>query len=129
MGRMLTNSKENGTASQSDVDQIQQSGHLPYSEAQVRFGREVLKRKSGRNTVHLTADSGNIELMLRTIHSANQLSVHGAVSCWCTDLAEKMHGETSTGRTDPFLKEMVSSQNNLIRKELVLWRETAQKQK
>ena len=60
--------------------------------------RGVLKRKSGRNTIlHLTADSGNIELMLCTINSASQLSVYGAVSSCCMDLAEKMHGQTSTG--------------------------------
>ena len=34
---------------------------------------------------------------LRTITSANQLSIHGSVSCWCDDLAEKMHGQTSLG--------------------------------
>ena len=35
--------------------------------------------------------------MLRTVHSAHQLSVYEAVSSWCMDLAEKMHGQTSTG--------------------------------
>ena len=34
--------------------------------------------------------------MIRTIHSASQLSIYGAVSSWCIDLAEKMHGQTST---------------------------------
>ena len=35
--------------------------------------------------------------MLRTIHSANQLGIYGAVASWCIDLAEKVHGQTSTG--------------------------------
>ena len=61
------------------------------------LSRGTLKRKSGRNTIHFTADSRNIELMRRTTHSANQLSIDGAVSSWCIDLAEKMHGQTSSG--------------------------------
>ena len=35
--------------------------------------------------------------MLRAIHSANQLSVHGTVSSWCIDLAEKTNDQTLTG--------------------------------
>ena len=42
--------------------------------------------------------------MLRTIHSANQLSFYGGVSIWCIDLAEKMHDQTSTG-VDRFTSE------------------------
>ena len=61
------------------------------------LNRGTLKRKSGRNTIHFSADSGNIELRPRTIHSSNQLSINGAESSWCTDLAEKMHDQTSTG--------------------------------
>ena len=46
--------------------------------------------------IHFTADSGNIELIIRTIHSANQLSVYGAVSSWCEDLSESLQGHEST---------------------------------
>ena len=51
--------------------------------------------------------------MLRTIHSANQLSVHGAVSSWCIDLAEKMHGQTSTG-----VDRSISDENDQLTKRL-----------
>ena len=34
---------------------------------------------------------------MRTIRSANHLSVHGAVSSWCIDLSESMQGEAFTG--------------------------------
>ena len=64
------------------MDEFQQSGH-PIFRGTRELDRGVLKRKSGRTTIHFTADSGNIELMLRTIHSTNQHSVHGAVSSWC----------------------------------------------
>ena len=52
---------------------------------------EVLKRISRRNKNHCTTVSGNTKLMLRTINSADQLSVYGAVSSWRLDLTEKIH--------------------------------------
>ena len=56
MGRTLTSQKENGT-SQSDIPRCKC--------AQPKW---TLKRRSGRNIIHFTADSEIIELMLRTIH-------------------------------------------------------------
>ena len=94
------------------IDQFQQSGH-PIFRGTSALDRGVLKRQSGRNTVHFTADAGNIELMLRTIHSGNQLSIYGAVSNWCIDLAEKMHGQTSTG-----VDTSISEENDQISKHL-----------
>ena len=38
--------------------------------------------------MHFNADSSNTELLFRTLHSANQLSVHGAVSSWCEEFAQ-----------------------------------------
>ena len=67
--------------------------------------RGTLKRKSGRNTVHFTADSGNIELIMRTMHWGNQVSVYGAVSSWFTDLSERMQGQKSTGVNKTFISE------------------------
>ena len=66
---------------------------------------------AGRNTIHFTADSRNIELMLRTFHSANQLSVYGAVSSWCIDLTETMHDQTPTG-VDRSISEESDQQSN-----------------
>ena len=34
---------------------------------------------------------------MRTIHSANQLSIYGAVSIWCKDFSGRMQGQESTG--------------------------------
>ena len=68
--------------------------------------RGTLKRKSGRNTVHFTADSGNIKLIMRTRHWENQVSVYGAVSSWFTDLSERMQGQKSTG-----VKTFISEEN------------------
>ena len=70
---------------------------IPHSEALSALSRGTLKRKEGRNTVHFTADSENIELVMSTIHSANQLGIYGAVSTLCVDLCESMHGRVSIG--------------------------------
>ena len=72
------------------IELFAQSGHPV-------FNRGTLRRKSGRNTVHFTADSGNIVLIMRTIHSANQLRVYGTVSSGCIDLSWRMQGRESTG--------------------------------
>ena len=54
------------------IVQLQQSGQPVF--------RGIRARNRG------TSDSENIELRMRTIHLA--------VSNWCTDLGEKMHGQT-----------------------------------
>ena len=43
------------------------------------LSRGALKRKKNRNTIHFTAESSNVKLLFRIIHSANQLSIYGAV--------------------------------------------------
>ena len=51
--------------------------------------------------------------MLRTIHSTTQLSIYGAVWSWCIDLAEKMHGQTSTG-----VDRSISEENDQLSKQV-----------
>ena len=46
---------------------------------------EFWKRKKNKNTIHFTAETSNIELLFRMVHSASQLSIFGAVSSWCGD--------------------------------------------
>ena len=71
------------------IELFAQSGH-PVFRGISALSRGTLKRKQGRNTIHFTGDSENIELMMRTIHSANQLSVYGAVSSWSVDFSGRM---------------------------------------
>ena len=78
------------------IEQFQQSGP-PIFRGTRAVDRVVLKRTPGRNTIHFTADSGNIERMPRTMHSANQPSIYGAVSSWCDELAEQLLEQTSVG--------------------------------
>ena len=42
---------------------------------------------------------------MRTIHSANQLSIYGAVSSWCLDLSGRIQGQESTGVNLSFSEE------------------------
>ena len=73
-----------------DGEGIRGTGSSSISRASVLLSREgVLKRKNNRDTMHFTADASNTELLYRTIHSANQLSICGAVACWCQELGLK----------------------------------------
>ena len=47
--------------------------------------RGILHRKSNRDTILFNADATNTELLFRTIHWANQLSICGAVLIWCEE--------------------------------------------
>ena len=50
------------------------------------LSRGIQKKKKGRGTTHFNGDTTNIELLFQTIHSVNQLSIHGAVANWCQQL-------------------------------------------
>ena len=79
-----------------------------YSRASVLLSREILKRKGGRCTLHFDADSSNTELLLRTIHSANQLSIYGAVSSWCEEFAQRTPNRKERLWRSPWQKKMSS---------------------
>ena len=55
-------------------------GGLPIFPGICALSRGFLKRKGGKHTIHFTAESSIAELLLRTIHSANQFSVCGSSS-------------------------------------------------
>ena len=58
------------------------SGH-PIFRASSAFERGELKSKGG-------GSDENVELLLRTVISANQLSVYGAVADLCNELSEQL---------------------------------------
>ena len=51
-------------------------------------------------SIHFHGDLSNAELLFRTIISVNQLSVYGATSAWCEELAQQIsdHSFSSTGK-------------------------------
>ena len=63
-----------GFRSHTDGGTMQRNRSLSISTASVLWVVD-LKRKSNRDTIHFNADAANTELLFRTIHSANQLSV------------------------------------------------------
>ena len=46
-------------------------------------GISPLKKKNNRDTIHFNEEYCNIDLLCRTVHSANQLCIYGATSKWC----------------------------------------------
>ena len=65
-----------------------ESGHTIF-RASSAFGRGELRSKvGGKKAIHFNGSDENIELLLRTVISANQLSVYGAVANPCNELSE-----------------------------------------
>ena len=50
--------------------------------------RRIEKQGHGKKSIHFNGSDENIELLLRTVISANQLSIYGAVPDLCNDLSE-----------------------------------------
>ena len=43
--------------------------------------------KKGKKTIHFNGSEQNVELILRTVTSANQLSIYGAVADMCREVS------------------------------------------
>ena len=63
------------------VQRFRGTGHPVFARASA-LSRGILRRLQGKETTHFNADSSNTELLFQIIHSANQLSMYGAVSHW-----------------------------------------------
>ena len=64
-------------------------GH-PVFKSVNALSRGILERKGGRDTIHFSADSSNTELLFRTIHSANHLSIYAPVVGWCEEFVQRI---------------------------------------
>ena len=73
------------------VDNFKDSGHTVI-RATSALDRGFLKKKGGKCTIHFSAEFSNAELFFCTIHSANQLSIHGAVANFCDELTQLISG-------------------------------------
>ena len=62
------------------VERFKDTGHPVFFKSTSALSRGILKKKSGRDTIHFNADASNTELLIRIIHSVSQLSFCGAVS-------------------------------------------------
>ena len=73
-----------------------ESGH-PIFRATSALERGGLRSKEkGKKSIHFHGSEETIELILRTIVSVNQLSIHGAVADVCKELSKdsEVAGET-----------------------------------
>ena len=75
------------------VDKFTDSGH-PVFRATSALNRGYLRKKGGRCTIHFSAEHSNAQLLFPATHSANQLSIHGAVANWCHELTQLIPGQS-----------------------------------
>ena len=64
------------------VEIFENSGHAVFQGVSP-LGRGILKKTNNRETIHFNGEYGNIHLLYRTVHAANQPCIYGAVSKWC----------------------------------------------
>ena len=64
------------------VEHFENPGH-PVFQGVNPLGRGILKKKNNRDPIHFNGEYGNINLLYKTVHVANQLCIYGAVSKWC----------------------------------------------
>ena len=79
---------------------------MPITEA--FFEERVIAVREHGCAIHFSAESSNTGFVFRTVDSANQLSIYGAVVNWCQDLAHQivaiLHGERRTRDVSNFTK-------------------------
>ena len=64
------------------------SGH-PIFRASSAFERgELRSKEGGKKSIHVNGGSENIEWLLRTVISANQVSIHGAMADLCDEVPQ-----------------------------------------
>ena len=100
-----------------------ESGH-PIFQATSPLGRGELKSKGGgKRTIHYNGSEENVELILRTIISVNQLSIYGAVADLCNELdpdyaeseiCESLVIPTEIANTNTTSQSAQSAQGNLL---------------
>ena len=56
-------------------------------------------KEVGKKSIHFNGSDENIELLLRTVISANQLSVYGAIADLCNELSQRSWGSGETCST------------------------------
>ena len=69
---------------------LSESGH-PIFRACSAFARGKLRSKEGRKkSIYFNGSNENIELLLRTVISANQLSIFGAIAYKCDEVPKRI---------------------------------------
>ena len=91
-----------------------ESGH-PTFRATTPSSRGIVKSKGhGKLSIHFTADYPIIETVFRTIISANQLSIYGAVATFC----EEFETQDGSGELDVFDGSINCSRDSFAERKL-----------
>ena len=77
------------------VERFKETGHQVFKSIGA-LSRGILNRKNNRDIMHFSADAPNTELLFCTIHSGNQLSIHGAVPSWCEEFGQRPNEKEPT---------------------------------
>ena len=93
------------------MERFKETSH-PVFKSIGALNRGILKNT--RDTIHFNADASNTELFFRPIHSANQLSLCGAVSSWCEEFGLRPNERELTS------ERFVAKENEQLRKNVKL---------
>ena len=77
-------------------EHFEESGHTIF-RVWIKCAQPRKLKEKSRNECDSLHTFVKMELLLRTVQSANQLSICGAALSWCEDLADKIPGQTSSG--------------------------------
>ena len=126
----LTNPTDHGINRAEDMmASYSRSGH-PIFRASSAFERGELRSKGGRKkSIHFNGSGENIELILRTVIAANQLSVYGAIADLCNEFSKDLRApgkasapdhletmEIPTGSSPKETRTNAQQRKNLVRK-------------
>ena len=88
---------------------ISGSGH-PIFRAPSAFEREELRSKEGgKKSIHFNDSHENIELLLRTVIFANQLSIYGAIADLCNEVPKDLRAPGKLAAPDHLEKMEIPS--------------------
>ena len=68
-----------------------EAGHQHFRASSALERRDLESREHGKTFTHFNDNEGNIELLLRTVISVNQLSIYGFLADWCKKTGTKTH--------------------------------------
>ena len=104
--------KENGIPQPHMMERFKETSKQTVFKSIGALNRGILK--NNRDIIHFNADASNTELFFRTIHSANQLSIYGAVSSWCEEFGLRPNERELTS------ERFVAKENEQLRKNVKL---------
>ena len=104
------------------VQRFKDTGH-PFFTGASALSRGILKRLKGKENININADASNTELFFRIIHSANQLSIYGAVSQWSEQFdlnrgEREPHSEEVAEKGETVDKEALNTVNQEVLKRM-----------